>query len=371
MNNNMEEIKLEEMYLNLGPQHPSTHGVLRVGLTLDGEVIVKADPDIGYLHRGMEKLAENRTYAQNIALSDRWDYLASMSNNFAFCLAVEKIMKVQIPERAEYIRVLVAELNRIASHLILFGTYGVDIGAVTPFMYALREREMILDLFESICGARMTYNYFRIGGVSNDLPEGFVKKLEEFTEWFKKRLSEYDDLLSNNVIFLDRTKNIGMLTKEDAIDYGVTGPNLRASGVQFDIRKNDTYSIYSKFDFEIPVGTQGDCWDRYYIRIKEMKESINIIEQILSKLPDGEICTKVPKILRPPVGEVYSRIEAPRGELGIYLISDGNTNPYRLKVRGPSFVNLEVLPELLKTWKIADVVAILGSLDIVLGEVDR
>lgn len=367
----IDKIEGEEMYLNLGPQHPSTHGVLRLGLKLDGEIIISAIPDIGYLHRGMEKLAEARTYVQNICLGDRWDYLSSMHNEFAYCLAVEKLLKVEVPERAEYIRIIMAELNRIASHLVLFGTYGVDIGAVTPLLYAFREREIIIDLFESVCGGRLLFNYFRIGGVSRDLPDDFVKKTNEFLDLFEKRLPEYDDLLSYNIIFLDRTKNIGILSTKDAINYGVSGPNLRGSGVKFDIRKNDTYSIYNRFDFDIPTGKNGDCWDRYYIRIREMHESSKIIRHAVNSIPEGEIITKLPKVIKPEPGEVYSRIEASRGDLGIYLVSDGTQKPYRLKVRSPSFVNLMILPQILKGWKIADVVAILGSIDIVLGEVDR
>ncbi|MFH1825239.1 MAG: NADH-quinone oxidoreductase subunit D [Candidatus Firestonebacteria bacterium] len=363
--------EFEEFYLNMGPQHPSTHGVLHLLLKMDGEVVVHSVVDIGYLHRGLEKLAEKRTYQGNIALSDRWDYLASMNNNFAMCLTVEKIMKLQIPKRAEYIRVIMAELNRIASHLILFGTYGIDMGAWTAILYGFRERERIMDLFESVCGARLTYNYFRIGGVSADLPAGFVEKTKEFIKYFRKKLKEYDDLLSNNVIFQDRVKNIGIFPKECVIDYGLSGPNLRGSGVKFDIRKNDTYSVYNEFDFDIPVGTKGDAWDRYYVRMREMYESTKIIEQALEKLQDGEIWAKVPRVIRLPKGEVYIRTEAPRGELGIYLISDGGTSPYRMKIRGPSFVNLQILQKVLNGLKIADVVAVLASIDIVLGEVDR
>lgn len=380
--NQTNTIDTEEMYLNLGPQHPSTHGVLRLGLKLDGEVIVEATPDIGYLHRGMEKLAENRTYLQNICLCDRWDYLSSIHNEFAYCLAVEKLLKVQIPLRAEYIRVIMAELNRIASHLVLFGTYGVDIGAITPLLYAFREREMVIDLFESVSGGRLLFNYFRIGGVTRDLPDDFIKKTNEFLDYFEKRFPEYDDLLSHNVIFLDRTRNIGVLSAIDAINYGVSGPNLRASGVKYDLRKDDTYSIYNKFEFDIPTGTTGDCWDRYYIRIREMRESAKIIRQAVNSIGSlsgaathevnqGEILTKLPKVLKPELGEIYSRIEASRGDLGVYIVSDGTQKPYRLKMRAPSFVNLMILPQILKGWKVADVIAILGSIDIVLGEVDR
>ncbi|MFH1407389.1 MAG: NADH-quinone oxidoreductase subunit D [Candidatus Omnitrophota bacterium] len=369
--NTIKNLDTEEMYLNMGPQHPSTHGVMRLGLKIEGEVILSATPDIGYLHRGMEKLAEARTYVQNVCLSDRWDYLSSALNEFAYCTTVEKLLKAQVPERADYLRVITAELNRIASHLVLFGIYAIDIGAVTPLLYAFREREIITDLMESLSGGRLLLNYFRIGGVSRDIPENFVAKTNEFLDWFEKRLPEYDDLLTNNVIFLDRTKNIGVLSAEDAINYGISGPSLRASGVKFDIRKNEAYSVYNKFDFEIPTGKNGDSWDRYYMRMLEMKESARIIRQAVNSIPEGEIITKLPKVIKPEPGEVYNRIESSRGELGIYLVSDGSQKPYRLKIRGPSFVNLMLLPQLLKGWKIADVVAILGSIDIVLGEADR
>lgn len=372
-----EALKMEEMTLNLGPQHPSTHGVLRVILKLDGEVITSADPDMGYLHRGIEKLAEARDYTQIIVLTDRMDYVSSMLNNFAYCLAVEKLFGPQAkpPERAEYIRVLAAELQRIASHLLFFGTYGIDIGALTPFLYAFREREMILDLFEMVCGARLTVSYFRIGGVYNDLPPGFLEKTQDFCGWMKGRFQEYQDLLSDNVIFKDRTKNIGILNKEKAIAFGVSGPNLRASGFKYDIRKNEPYSVYDRLEFDVPVGVIGDCWDRYHVRFEEMKQSVKITEQCIEKLKTlptgpGTCLARMPKILKPPAGDAYGHVESSRGDLGFYLVSDGTEIPHRMKTRRPSFVNLGILPELLKGWKVADVVAILGSIDIVLGEVD-
>ncbi len=370
----IEQLKnsgFEEMTLNMGPQHPSTHGVLHLLLKMDGEVITEARPDIGYLHRGMEKIAEKRTWGANIALSDRWDYIASMSNNFAAVLGPEKLMSITVPKRAEYIRVIMAELNRIASHLIFFGTYGIDIGAFTPFFYAFREREKILDLYESVCGARLTYNYFRIGGVSADLPEEFIPGVKAFINYFRPKLKEYDTLLSTNPIFMDRTVGVGAITKEEAIDWALSGPNIRASGVNFDLRKDDPYSVYSEFDFNIPTGKNGDCWDRYMVRMNEMKESARIVEQALEKLEPGDIMAKVAKVIRPPAGEIYTHVEAPKGELGVYCISDGSTMPYRYKVRGPSFVNLAILQKMLKGLRIADVVAVLGSIDIVLGEVDR
>jgi len=366
-----QDIKTEEMILNLGPQHPSTHGVLRVILKLDGEVITSAEPDVGYLHRGTEKLAENRTYPQMLVISDRWDYLSAMSNNLVWCLAVEKLLQIKPPEKADYLRVIMVELNRIASHLVFFGTYGIDIGAVTPFLHAFREREKILDLFEEVSGARMTYNYIRIGGVMADLPADWVGKCRSFLEWIKVRFPEYDTLLTGNPIFQDRTKDVGVLPKELAISYGVTGPNLRGSGVKFDLRKDEPYCSYEKFKFDIPVGTRGDCWDRYWVRIQEMKESVKIVEQALDGLPAGEPNAKIPRILRPPKGEAYAQIEAPRGALGIYTISDANDKPYKVHVRAPSFINLAMLQEILVGQKVSDVVATLGSIDIVLGEVDR
>lgn len=366
-----KDLKTEEMILNLGPQHPSTHGVLRVILKMDGEVITAAQPDVGYLHRGTEKLAENRTYPQMLVISDRWDYLAAMSNNLVWCLAVEKLMQIEVLPRADFLRVIMVELNRIASHLVFFGTYGIDIGAYTPFLYAFREREKILDLFEEVSGARMTYNYIRIGGVMADLPQDWVGKCRSFLEWLKPRFNEYEVLLTENPIFQDRTKGIGILTKERAIAYGVSGPNLRGSGVKFDLRKDEPYCHYEKFDFDVPVGKNGDCWDRYWVRIQEMKESVKIVEQALDHLPEGESNAKVPRIIRPPIGESYAQIEAPRGMLGIYLVSDGGDKPYRVHVRAPSFINLTILQEILVGMKVADVVAILGSIDIVLGEVDR
>jgi len=367
------EVGENEMLLNLGPQHPSTHGVLRIILKMDGEVVTGAIPDVGFLHRGVEKLAENRTYPQFIILTDRNDYLSAMTNNWAFCLTVEKILKVQIPERAEYLRVIVGELNRVASHLVFLGTFGIDIGAYTPFLQAFgKDREMILDLFEEICGARITYNYIRIGGVMADAPEGWMDKVLQFIEYMGPRIKDYDDLLTYNPIFMDRTKKVGILTREKAISYGVSGPNLRASGVSYDLRRAEPYGVYSKFDFEIPVGLQGDCWDRYFVRRREMVESLKIVRQAVEGIQPGQILGKVPKAnLRPPKGEAYSHLEGSRGVLGSYVIADGTDKPYRVHIRAPSFLNLATLQEILVGWKIADVVAILGSIDIVLGEVDR
>ena len=365
------DIGSEEMVLNLGPQHPSTHGVLRVLLKLDGEIITSAQPDVGYLHRGTEKLAENRTYPQMLVISDRWDYLSAMSNNLVWCLAVEKMMRIDPPLRAHHLRVVMVELNRIASHLVFFGTYGVDIGAFTPFLYAFREREKVIDLFEAVSGARMTYNYIRVGGVMADLPQGWIDQCRAFLEWMKQRFPEYDTLVTENPIFQDRTKGVGIIPKDKAIAYGITGPNLRGSGVKVDLRKDEPYCNYSQFQFEVPVGKTGDCWDRYWVRIQEMKQSVRIVEQALNSLPDGECNAKVPRMIRPPVGETYAQLEAPRGWLGIFAVSDGSDKPYRVHVRAPSFINLTILQEILVGQRVSDVVAILGSIDIVLGEVDR
>lgn len=364
-------IKTQEFLVNMGPQHPSTHGVLRLILKVDGEVVLDVEPVVGYLHRGIEKIAENCTYTQFIPFTDRLDYLASMNNNFAYVLTVEKLLNIEPPKRAQYIRVIVAELNRIASHLVFFGTYALDLGAVTPFLYAFREREKILDIFEELCGARLTYNYMRIGGVSRDIPENFKENVLDFIKYFTPLVDEYDRLLTYNKIFQKRTKNIGILKKEVAIDYGVTGPNLRATGIRWDLRKNSPYSSYSDFEFEIPTGVCGDTFDRYFVRMCEMRESLKIIKQAIENLPDGDILAKVPRVIKPPQGEAYTRCENPRGELAFYIVSDGTDKPYRLKIRAPSFINLQVLPEIMKGYKIADIVAILGSIDIVLGEVDR
>ncbi len=365
------DILTEEYYLNMGPQHPSTHGVLRLVLRLDGEVVLDARPDIGYLHRGIEKIAENRTYTQFIPFVDRLDYVSAMPGEQGYCMAVEKLLGVQVPPRAEYLRVIVAELNRIASHIVWFGPFAMDLGAITPFLYAFREREIIIDLLESISGQRLTYNYMKIGGVRFDAPEGFIAKAKEFCSYFKPKINEYENLLTENVIFLNRTKNIGILTKEMAIDYGCTGPVLRGSGVQYDVRKDCPYGVYSEIDFDIPTGKNGDSWDRYKVRIEEMRQSTRIIEQALDKLPEGPVMADVPRVIKPPVGEVYSRVESSRGDLGFFISSDGSANPYRLKIRAPSFSNLSVLPELVRGLRVADVVAVLGSIDIVLGDVDR
>jgi NADH-quinone oxidoreductase subunit D len=370
-------MQTEEMLLNMGPQHPSTHGVLRLLLRMDGEVVHDIVPYVGYLHRSKEKIGESVTYQQFIPYTDRLDYLASMNMNFGFVLAVEKMLGLEIPERAEYIRVIMAELNRIGSHLVSWGTFGLDMGAFTPFMYGFREREKIIDIFEKTCGARLTYNYMRIGGVSRDLPNGLEKEIRDFLDYFEPRIPEYHDLLSYNRIFVERTANVGVLPLDLAVAYGVTGPCLRASGLKWDCRVDDPYSIYDRFDFEIPVGsgemgTTGDAWDRYMVRIREMQQSARIVRQALDSLPSGDILGKVPKSIKTPKDtELYFRTEAPKGELGFYIISNGKAIPERLKIRSPSFSNLSVLQEIGRGSMVADLVAIVASLDIVLGEIDR
>ena len=370
-------LKTDEIIVNMGPQHPSTHGVLRVVVRTDGEVVRQAVPHIGYLHRCKEKCAEAVTYQQFIPYTDRMDYLASMSNNFAFCWAVEKLAGVEVPERAEYIRVIVSELQRIASHLVAFGTYGLDLGAITPFLYAFREREKILDIFERISGARLTYSYGRIGGVMRDFDEVAVEMTRRFLDDFEVKWEEYNRLLTENEIFIKRTANVGVIPKETAVAYALSGPVLRGSGIKFDIRKAEPYSVYDRFEFDIPVGegkmgTQGDCWDRYWVRMAEMKQSCRIIRQALDALPQGPFMNpKILRVFKPPAGEIYFRAENPRGELAFYIVSVGEKKPYRCRVRGPSFCNLSVLSEIARDCLLADLVAIIGSIDIVLGECDR
>lgn len=370
-------LKTDELVLNLGPQHPSTHGVLRLVLVLDGEMILKVVPVIGYLHRCFEKHAEAMTYPQVIPYTDRMDYLASMNNNHGYAIAMERMLGIELPERVEYIRLIMAELQRIASHLIAIGTFGMDIGAFTPFLYCFRDREAILDIFERTCGARLLYNYIWVGGLSHDVYNGFERDVADFVKMFRPNIKELNDLLTYNKIFVERTANVGILPADVAINYGCTGPMLRGSGVEFDIRKNDPYCIYDRFEWDVvvgkgEVGTTGDCWDRHIVRVREMEQSCNIIEQALASFPEGDITSALPKRIRPAKGaEVYARVENPRGELGYYLVSDGTTNPTRVKVRAPSFVNLSVIDEISRGQLIADLIAILGSIDIVLGEVDR
>ena len=361
----------DEYILSMGPQHPSTHGVLRVVLKLDGEVVKDAIPDVGYIHTGIEKLLENRKYDQIIPYTDRTDYLSAVNNNLAYCLAVEKLLGIEVPERAKIIRVILAELNRIMSHLLWYSAYGMDMGALTPIIYAFREREEIIDMMEAMTGGRLTHNALRIGGFKYDLPSDFIPKLKKFISHFNDRVDEYEALLINNVIFTSRTKGIGILKKEIGINYGVTGPSLRGSDVAYDLRKIELYSGYEKFDFQVCTGKNGDTWDRCIVRMNEMRESLKILTQSIDLLKEGEIMAKVPKIIKPAPGEVYAAVEGPRGEVGVYIVSDGSEKPYRIKLRSPSFSNLSVLKEIVVGYKIADIVAIMGSLDLVIPEIDR
>ncbi|MED4534479.1 NADH-quinone oxidoreductase subunit D [Metabacillus fastidiosus] len=364
-------IRTEEMLLNVGPQHPSTHGVFRLVLKIDGEIIKEATPVIGYLHRGTEKLAENLQYTQIIPYTDRMDYLSAMTNNYVICHAVETMLDLQIPERAEYLRILAMELGRVASHLVWWGTYLLDIGAVSPFLYAFREREMIINLLNELSGARLTFNYMRVGGVKWDAPEGWLDKVAQFVPYMREQLEGYHKLVSGNEIFLNRVKGVGIYTREEAIAYSLSGSNLRCTGVKWDIRKAEPYSIYERFEFDIPIEYEGDAFARYKCRMAEIEQSLTIIEQAVKQIPnEGAVIAKVPRIIKPPKGEVYVRIESPRGEIGCYIASEGKKEPYRLKFRRPSFYNLQILPKLLKGENIANLITILGAVDIVLGEVD-
>jgi NADH-quinone oxidoreductase subunit D len=368
------EISSPGMTVNMGPQHPSTHGVLRLIVELDGEIVVSCRPVIGYLHRGLEKMFEARPYRQNVPFTDRLDYLASLNNNLAISQAIERIGGIEVPERAQYLRVLLCELNRIASHLVFLGTFAVDLGATTVLLYAFRERERVLDILESMTGARLTYNWIRAGGVPADLPEGFAEVTRGFLKDFLPATREYDRLLTGNRIFRARCEGIGVITREKCLAWGMSGPVARGSGIAYDLRKVAPYEVYDRLEFDVPVFDGCDVMSRYLVRVEEMRQSARIVEQCLSWLeanPDGEIMTKLPKIFKPPAGEAYSRTESPRGELSFFMVSDGGPNPVRVHVRAPSFVHLSILPELLQGVKIADVIAILGSLDTVLGEVDR
>lgn len=370
------DVQSEEMLVNMGPQHPSTHGVLRVVLRTDGEMVLEAVPHLGYLHRCKEKIGENLPYYQYMPYTDRLDYLSAMNNNHAWSMAVEKLAGIEVPLRAEYIRVIAAEMNRIASHLVSFGTYGLDMGAFTPFLYAFREREYILDLFEQMCGARLTLSYINVGGVHWDLPPDFLEKLGEFLDYFEPKIDEYNDLLSFNHIFIKRTANVGVVTKEQAIRYALSGPMIRGSGIPLDLRKDRAYSVYDRLEFDVCVGTGqkgtlGDCWDRYWVKMLEMKQCVRILRQCIRQIPGGAFRAKLPKNMKVAPGEVYEEYENPRGHLGFYIESQGGPIPYRVKIRGPSFVNLAVLGELCRGVLLADVPAIIGSIDIVMGEVDR
>ena len=390
--------RVDTMTINMGPQHPSTHGVLRLILTIEGETVIKAVPDIGFLHTGIEKTAEAKTYHQALVLTDRMDYLAPLNNNLGYSLAVEKLLGIEdeMNDKIKYVRVLLAELQRIASHLVWLGTHALDLGAMSVFLYCFREREMILDVFELVSGVRMMTSYICPGGLQADLPPGFDDKVREFTSIFPERLQEYHDLLTNNQLWVERTRGVAILSTQDAIAYGASGPVLRGSGVVWDIRKAFPYSGYEQFDFDIPVGANGDVYDRYLVRMLEMQQSLNIVNQALEGMPSGSYRVDNPKIVppprwqitgsmealihhfklytegyRPPAGEVFLRTESPKGELGFYIVSDGSAKPYRMHVRGASFANLEVLPLMIEGRFISDMVAAIGSIDIVLGEVDR
>jgi len=377
------DLQTEEMLVNMGPQHPSTHGVLRLVLRTDGEMVLEAIPHVGYLHRCAEKIGENLQPYQYIPYTDRMDYLAGMNNNQGYALAVERLAGMEVPARGKAIRVIFAELNRIASHLVAIGTYGMDMGAFTPFLYCFREREMILDLFEAACGARLTYSYLTTGGAHNDMPEGWVDRCREFLDYFEPKIEDYNNLLSFNHIFVKRTARVGVISAEDAIAWGVTGPILRGSGVCWDLRKVRPYDGYEQYDFDIPIarpgGTDeipesvvvGDCWSRYYIRALEMVQSVRIIRQALDRLPDGEVRAAKATSMKLPNDEVYVEIENPRGQLGFYVRGDGGAIPYRVKARGPSFCNLSITTHVCRDVLLADVPAIVGSIDVVMGEVDR
>ena len=360
-----------EITVSMGPQHPSTHGVLQVKLKLDGERVLDAQCVIGYLHRGVEKLGEAQTWSQWVPTLDRMDYIAAVSNCLGYCEAVEKLLGVTAPPRAQYIRTIMTELNRITSHLLWLGTHALDIGAMTVFLYAFREREEILKIFENYCGARLTTHMFRIGGTQYELYEGFQDQVKTFIKDFPKKVDEYETLLTENRIWIGRTRGVGVISAKDAIDVGLTGPSLRGSGVAWDLRKAKPYAAYADFEFDIPVGETGDTYDRYMVRMEEMRQSCRIIMQAIDKIPDGPLMAKISKIIKPPVGDIYHSIEAPKGELGYYLVSDGATMAYRARVRPPSFVNLQALRQMVIGSMVADVVAVIGTLDIVLGEIDR
>jgi NADH-quinone oxidoreductase subunit D len=393
---NDSELLGEKLIINMGPSHPATHGVLRIVLELDGEIITKAIPDIGYLHRGDEKIAENMQFNQFVPYTDRLDYLAPLANNVAYALAVEKLMGWELPPRGKAIRVIACEVARISSHLLGLGAFAMDVGATTVFLYTFTEREKLYNLIELLTGARFTTSYTRIGGQIRDLPEGFIPALKKFLDEFVPQLNELDRLLTRNRIWVDRTKGLGTISKEDAISFGITGPNIRGSGIDYDIRKARPYLDYEKYDFDVPLGTVGDAYDRYLVRIEEMRQSVKILRQVIEKLPSGPIAVQDPKNVPPhkpevllkmeelihhfiihtegidaPVGEVYFGAENPKGELGFYINSKGGGVPYRLKIRAPSFVNLSILPKILPGHMMSDVVAILGSLDFVMGECDR
>lgn len=392
----IENLPRQEMILNFGPQHPATHGVLRLLLWIDSEFVSRCQIHFGQLHRGFDKLAESKTYEQFIPLFERLDYLSSMTNSLSYVIAVEKLMGLEVPERAQYIRVILGELQRLCSHILWVGAFAIDIGATTPIMYSFRDREDLLDIIESVCGGRLTYCYHRIGGCKEELPDGFKERVLAYLPIFLERINDYDVLLKENRIFIHRTRGVGVLTAKQAINFGLTGPNLRGSGVKFDLRKNDPYLVYDKLDFDVPVGVNGDVYDRYLVRLEEIRQSVRIIKQALEQMPDGSIMADDPRVKKPskeqlfknveslihycyitmegvqvPRGEVYSRIEGSRGEFGIYIKSDGTTKPYRLFVRAPTMVSMTPLSELAKGKLMADLPVLIGGFDLVLGETDK
>jgi len=376
----MMDVATSDLEVSMGPQHPATHGVMKILLRTDGEMVTAAQPHLGFLHRCAEKIGENVEWLQYLPYTDRYDYLAAMNNNLGYSMAVENLLGVEIPKRAQLLRMICVELNRIASHLVAFGTYGLDLGAFTPFLYAFREREWLLMIFEKICGARLTYSYLRIGGVFNDAPPGWLQEVSHFCDVFEEKWQEYYDLLMVNKIFVKRTSNIGIITPEQAKDFGLTGPMLRGSGIDFDLRRDMPYLLYGQaFDagaFEVPLGkgemgSLGDCWDRIYVRVKEMMESISLVRWCLGTIEEGPVLGDVGKSLKVPPGEAYVAIENPRGELGHYVLSDGGKGSSRCRVRGPSFCNLAILEDIMPGTLLADSVAIIGSTDVVIGETDR
>ncbi len=368
----VDGLRTEHLVVNMGPQHPSTHGVLRMIVELDGEEVVTAEASIGYLHRGIEKVAEHRRYDALGTLMDRGDYVAGIMGELAAALATEQLLEVEVPPKANWLRSLTSELNRIASHLVWFGTFGLDTGAMGQFLYAMRDREALLDILEAISGQRMMFNYVRPGGVVRDLPPGIDAKIREFVDTFENvYLPEHDALLGGNEIFQSRVKGIGVITREQALAFGLTGPNLRASGVKYDVRVDRPYAAYPELDFEVPVGEAGDAWDRYLVRMEEMRQAARMIRQCIDGMPEGPHMAKVPKLIKPPAGEVYAAVESARGETGVHLVSDGSEHPYRFRYRGPSLFALQALEEILPGHLLADVVMIIGSTDVMMGEIDR
>ncbi|MDO8735928.1 MAG: NADH-quinone oxidoreductase subunit D [Thermoleophilia bacterium] len=359
------------MILNMGPQHPSTHGVLRLVLHLDGELVVSVEPVLGYLHRGFEKLAESRTYLQYMAMISRLDYLSGFFMEWGYVRSIEALMGVRAPKRAEYIRVIIGELNRIMSHHVAIGDFMLNLGAVTPFFWVFRDREDAMDLVEMVTGQRMMYNYLRVGGVRWDLPDEFEAGCRKFIKEFPAKIDEYEELISDNEIFISRTLGMGIIKPYEALDYGISGPNARASGIDWDLRREVGYSVYPEFDFDVPLGQHGDCFDRYKCRIEEMRQSVRIIEQALDSICGGPVNIKLPPMIRPPAGEAYRAVETPRGEFGVYIVSNGGLRPWRLKLRDPTFSAISMIPKLTAGNKIADLVAIVGSLDLLMGGVDR